>query len=338
MSLKSNSVIIVDSPFQLLCGVELIKLKKLNEKGKVHLIGVNNKSVENMNQIKNLYKHFSNEFDSFKEIRIKNKYGILNFYYYLHIYSTIIQSVKELKINTIILGDFANGYFRNIANKFDDKRIILLDDGFGTLQIFNIDSWGLHDRKETFKRVLSFGSYNSKKKYVELFTVFEGIVNYKYTINNSFFFLRESMTNINKSDDSYIIGMPVVEDGILDKTIYMCYLEKIIESLENEKIIYIPHRREDDLKLNEISEKYGCKIVKLGMPIELFFCINKTIPKNIISFFSTSLYNLNKLLGTTTNITSIKINPSHILKRNTSIENVYSVLTSQVKIKEILND
>ena len=136
------------------------------------------------------------------------------------------------------------------------------------------------------------------------------------------------------SEESYLIGTPVVEDYIVDKQIYLNYLNNISEYLRSEKIIYVPHRREKNPKLEVITNQYGFKIKRLDLPVELYFCINKIVPKNIISFFSTSLYILNKIIGDKSNIVSVKFRHSHIIKRNQHIENIYAVLAKEVSIVE----
>jgi len=335
MNVYSSSVIIVDSPFQLLCGIEFIQVEKLNEKGDVHLIAVNNKSKENIQQIENLYKYYSQNFCSYKKIEIKNKPGVINFYYYLNRYKSITKSIDKLNVQTLMLGDYANGYFRHVANRTECKRIIALDDGFGTLKTFNSEEWCFKDKKEDCKKIISFGYYNSTKSNVELFTVFDSIVKYENTIKNNFSFLREAMIEVKKTNDSYIIGTPLVESGIIENDTYLEYLRGITEKIGNRNIIYIPHRRETDWRLREIADRFGFAVKRLAMPVELYFCMNKIIPKYIISFYSTSLYNLSKLFGSNTNIVSIKINSSHIKKGNKSIDDVYKVLAREILIDEL---
>lgn len=75
--------------------------------------------------------------------------------------------------------------------------------------------------------------------------------------------------------------------GILN---YYSTLEKIIAL--NPNIIYISHRRDSYQKLIYIKDVLGIRVLKLDEIIELFLIKSTSIPKKIISFYSTSLVTL----------------------------------------------
>lgn len=66
-------------------------------------------------------------------------------------------------------------------------------------------------------------------------------------------------------------------------------LSKVPELYLNYKLIYIPHRDENNDKLNSIS-KLGFEIKSLNKPAEVYFDEITTMPETVLSYYSTVLY------------------------------------------------
>jgi len=87
---------------------------------------------------------------------------------------------------------------------------------------------------------------------------------------------------------SFSFGQPM--EKLFGVSNYYLTLKKIIDL--NPNMIYISHRRDSHHKLNYIREFLGIKVLNLDEIIELFLIKSASIPKKIISFYSTSLITL----------------------------------------------
>ena len=167
-------------------------------------------------------------------------------------------------------------------------------------------------------------------KNVSFFTIFEDYVHAQNVHANNF----NNLVSIEDWLDSeyiYWLGSPIVEDRIVNKEYYF---DRIVASLkkinERNKITYFPHRREKKDKLQEIRARFGFHIKITNLPIELYVIQNKVRPKMVISFYSTALYTLNRIL-TDTNIYYVSIEKSKLLNKTQGVEKVYNILSSEIK-------
>lgn len=327
-----QNIIIVDTPFELLCGIEFILEEKLYLDNAIYLIAVNNKSENNLLQIRNLYKQHSKYFDNYEEVSIKSKTLVFRFYYYLYKYYIIQRKLNKLNINYLILGDYANCYFRHIGNKTRSIKTIALDDGFATLKTFNSFDFTNTSltKKEKIKKIASLGSYDSKYKNVCLYTIFYDKINYQNRKKNALLNTQKKVLNSIHKNEMFIIGTPVVEDGIVEESVYRFFLKEISKKSNHDKIIYLPHRREDPNKLNSISAYNNIEIRWVNTLVELYILENLYLPSLIISFFSTSLINLKLLVGTNCDIKFFRIPEQYLLSRKSHIANIYDLLAQEL--------
>ena len=336
--MRKTSFLIVDSPFQLLCGVEYILVNNIKP---VKLIIVNNR-VENelqINQINNIYLSYKELFIS-KDIYNIDKTGLFSFYSFLSSYNKVARSINSYSVENIIIGDYANCYFRHLANVLNSKRVVVLDDGFRTIKTVTSIVRNSLEPKEYVKKVLSLFSYEPEyNSDVTLFTIFSDYVDFKNKEENSFSNIKDDLRNVPLVKELHFIGSPLVEDGIVDKDTYFRYLGNICDkyALDGITIKYIPHRREDSKKILSLTEKHNLHVNNIDQTIELYELNNDSLPEYVLSFFSTALFNLKKILPSKVNIRYIKLSSKEILERKSHIENIYDILKKEL-LKEDLFD
>jgi len=114
----------------------------------------------------------------------------------------------------------------------------------------------------------------------------ERIFNYNYDFTST------TQVSEDFNNKVLLVGSPFVDCNIVKKSAYMEYLNSILvkEKKDGGKVYYIPHRRESESLLNEISGLGFC-IYKISMPIELFMINSKNI-KKLVAFNSAAIFNI----------------------------------------------
>ena len=88
----------------------------------------------------------------------------------------------------------------------------------------------------------------------------------------------------------YILGTNLINDKeyFLEEN-YIDHINIIKSKFIKKKISYFPHPREQmSKKFKQLLKKMGIKIIISNLPIELYLKSLSNIPKNFISFYSSS--------------------------------------------------
>lgn len=152
----------------------------------------------------------------------------------------------------------------------------------------------------------------------DIFTIFN-LSNYSLTknkvITNNYTYFKSTFNTFKKVQNMYFIGSKVIDNG-LTKESFENTLKQIVHEtkIQNQQLIYIPHRYEDIEYLNKLSKKMDFKLKILDTIIEYNFIMEKTFPENISTIRSTAVDSLTTLFGDI-NVTIFKINQT-ILNEN----------------------
>ena len=132
------------------------------------------------------------------------------------------------------------------------------------------------------------------------FTLFDFSTNKKQILRNNYSCINKRSFNF--SSKTFFVGQPL-EDLIDDKDYY-----KILKSikLKYDELAYVAHRKDPISKINYIKNVLQIDVIILNDIIEIYLIKMGLLPKNVISFFSTSLI-------------SIK----HLFKENIEVKYVY---------------
>ena len=279
-----DSVVYVDSPFQLL---QVLELDKNDFKISKVFIRLNGKE-ENDKQLKNMEKMLNIE--SCKFININN------FYQKIYYYTSL--TVVFMLYKNIIFGDANCLLFRLIHAFKSQKNILLLDDGVATI----------NDKKfnDIYQRFTIFPKYVSNP-----------IVNNFYEVQR---LSKECVT----TKKHVIVGGKFVDEGICDEHTYNEVIKKITSNLNemDTKCIYIPHRGETDSHLARLKKNFTFQIIRLDYPIELLTLESGIYPLSISHVMSTAVFSMRKIYSDVDIFTS-RIPASKILLRRESIGNIY---------------
>ena len=246
---------------------------------------------------------------------------------------SLIKRLKKDAYNMIFTGHF--GQFQNILlSNLKANQIFALDDGAATLRWHkselnpNLEHPLRLSKKIKMLRYSLLGlKTDFDKKRINYFTMFDLEPYYGETIiQNQFIFMKKFIAN-KKIDDEivYFIGQALYDEKIVEKETYLEYLEKAKSHLvtQNKKIIYIPHRREENLKdLNYLVDD-NFKIQRLPTSVEIYLLGLDVLPSSIYSFYSTALFSIHKIFGI--EATAVYVNSDSIKIYKEGIEDAYSV-------------
>ena len=255
-----SNLCLINSPLQFINLAEFLNQKKENDKKILILVGFANKA--SIEQIKNINLNF---------FFYKNLF-FLSELFTLRKFRFVLYIRKFFKFNKVIIGDI-NYYLFKEFYKNSIKNIIL-DDGTASLQ------YGQYEEQIIFKK-------NSI-----LFSIFKKIkLKKKIKIYNNDLRVLKSLSKHKKVDNNkvFIIGSASIERKNLNHNYFKKIINQIIIKYKNKKIYYIPHRLEKDLKY--ILTK-NISIKRFNIPIELALTKEKFLPKYVLSFYSTALFNL----------------------------------------------
>jgi hypothetical protein len=236
----------------------------------------------------------------------------------------LIRSLKKHRYHYLFTGDY--GTFNQVlmANLTVDD-YYLVDDGTKSIEIHK----ALRDpskitlsKKLKLLRYTLFGLKSSITKPINFFTCYnltpikdEQIVANDYAYLQSIFTPQEQ-----KEQVIYLLGQNIDNKWMKEGT-YIEYLKRI-KSHYTDKIIYIPHRHEvisDELKAlfdEDFVLQYN------DIPIEIYFLEKKIYPKQIVSFTSSALFNLEKIYAKA-QIDAIVIHQKDLIKMHGFVKSCY---------------
>lgn len=306
-----DSIFLIESPLQLLFAKEAIVHYGIKE----YIIYLRISGEKNNDdQMCSLLPILSIPSSRIKKIPIKSKFRTFNdyirlIYYYFNI------NLYSKKVNRIFIGNFSSNVLKVVMKYIQKSKIILLDDGSGSLYIQD--------------------KFDDEYNY-NLFTIFE-LKSYKnQTISkNNFMYCQNILLQKSKKKDVVLfLGSKLVEVGIMSEEKYFKYLDSIMNKFNNEYIIYVPHRGEDVDKLERIERRFKNLGIKYyGYPIELIGVVDEFIPCKVISFYSTALYTMNKLYGCESIAFKFDYSKSIYSK---SIDIVYKYYAKHMKVLELV--
>ena len=255
-----KNLIIVSTQFQLLNSIELIK-SHLKEKNFSLILFYSTKFNEE--QILRLAKKH--------QIKILFKIKQKTLIQYVNLF---FKTITNINVNTLIIGNIEDNMMKVSLRIIGFKNLYFVDDGNILENVNNKPSFLNKHLPVTY-----FSFFNLKSN------------NYYKFIENSYTFLKSNSNNI-KDDKVFFIGQPMVEGGLLNQEAYVEFISKLSKHF-NQKLIYILHPRELKAKF---SDSEFIKTIRLKQGVETYFINRKTLPLKILSFYSTALTSLPKII------------------------------------------
>jgi len=281
-----NNLFIIGTPLQLLNAIEAVKHFHLENN---ILVLVHRSLKANKAQIDSIISLY--KWKEVIEIEYSKNSSILK-------YIDLVKRLKRDRYKYVFIPKLEVVPKLVIANVKKEK-VFLLDDGVMTISIYENNIKKNIINKYNFKelRFLFFGLKIKIRDKINLFTYFDlEPINGIEVVKNELTFLKKTYLEGAKKDDScvYFLGHP--SSRYIDDETYYRSLENIIKKY-NKKIIYIPHRGENEKSKNILSsmENQLFSVLDISMPVELYFLENKIYPSKVIAYYSTALITLNMI-------------------------------------------
>ncbi|MFY0600322.1 MAG: hypothetical protein JXR03_11685 [Cyclobacteriaceae bacterium] len=207
-----------------------------------------------------------------------------------------------------------SSHFQLINLIFKPERLVALDDGNATLNLFKKDNF----INERFWKVFL------RTKKVWFFTIYGDLLEEINIIKNDYSFARLKFKATREPKSSYIVGTTLVEVEIMNDDQYMSLLRKLF--INQPDSVYLPHRYESIDKLDRIKKEFNCKIEKKDFPLEIELLTGRIQPKLFLGTVSSFFDNLNlirpDLQVLIAKVENLDLLEKHSIKR---IESAYSV-------------
>lgn len=305
-----ESIVIIESPFQLLSAVEA--QNKFNINKLILIIKYTNTKKTN-DQIDWILS--KNPF--YKVIKLP-KFKIITLNDFLLIFLILLWKIRKKSFDYILIGEPRSVIMNSFILNFRSNKYYFIDDGSATIvlqnQILNNEQNIFKDKNNSLliKSRLLLSNILGIKHNFNLSPHFFTCFNLKPSTGQEIIIHNfEKTTNqINKCNESktntvFFIGGNLSELNALSEKHELFLFSSITKFYHEQKIniIYCPHRRESKSKLNKIkSIDPSIELYYSEFPIELEFIIKNIHVEHIASFCSTALYTLTLIFKPKTTI------------------------------------
>lgn len=275
---------------------------------------INHISTQNFYKIDSIFLWDSKVF-SFSNIR-----KLLN-------YHKLVRRLKREFFEEIICSQIEVVYMTHICHAIKNFKLVSLDEGNAVLRVveerktkFGVKTpiiWKyklMNLKYEQLNNITFFTSYNFET------LIQDDVIKCKYEFSK--------LMNVKKKVDENVvlfIGSSFVEDKMLSKEYDFYLLCQIAKLFKGKRIVYYPHRRESNLRLEKIKNSLNMDILEIRKPIELELLDWKELCGTVISFYSAALLNLKMSLSNLNYIAfRFDINKIITLEHHDVIRKVYN--------------
>ncbi|HYI07946.1 MAG TPA: hypothetical protein VEK57_02640 [Thermoanaerobaculia bacterium] len=261
---RRRTLIVVESPLQLLCAYEWILETRAPYVLIVRLIGAAGSDAQ--------LKAMARELDVvvsrwiFLPPRVNLRYAL-----------AVISFLPALfrPYERLVIGNYFSGFLRIVAKLTRCRNVILLDDGVATL---------LAGRELAAEKSPRFSVFT-------IFTLEPG--HYRSYVRNSFrHLMRSTGAESAEPNGVYFVGQKLVDIGALPLERYLDVVRLCVRDNPGAAVHYIPHRGESEEVIAAIGQEPGVELLKIDWNIEYYMVRNRITPARIYSVNSTALYSL----------------------------------------------
>ncbi|WP_431156537.1 polysialyltransferase family glycosyltransferase [Winogradskyella poriferorum] len=252
------------------------------------------------------------------------------------------KKLKRLSFENIIIGNLYNIWCEYLINLHElNHKPVVVDDGTLTIVISYNRKKKITPKSRLLNRDFIFSQFflRTKKKYkgpYKFFTIFDNLeFSINDTIENNDLKQSKSTYSVPKNDspEIWILGTPIVQKKMISELDYLSMIKRIEKFANSNQlgIKYFKHR---------IENHYEFPICQFenSKPFEIFYLESTITPKYIVSFYSTTLFTMNKL-GYSGKLMFINISDDKKKQGDWfNIELVYDVLNRSKEIKDFDED
>ncbi|TRO15859.1 hypothetical protein EQ826_19810 [Ectopseudomonas mendocina] len=261
---EHKQLVIVETPFQLLCANEYVKKKKIAPVLVVRKSGVGANDFQLDAMIRDL------EMGSSIDLIVRPRHlGDL----FKAIFK--ILPLMFFKYESVVIGSYFSNFQRKIAFLARKNNLVLLDDGVASV---------LADRLIGEIKMKAYSAFS-------IFPLTES--NYKSFELNDFNVTAGRYDCYLQNDLScFFIGQKLVDIDAVGLEAYVRVVEFCVSESGGEILNYIPHRAEGQECIERIKAIPGVRILFVDFAIEYYFLRERITPSKVFSVISTALYSV----------------------------------------------
>lgn len=224
---------------------------------------------------------------------------------------------KVTDFTSLVAGHYYSDFTWLLRSILRYSHFILVDDGTDTLWVHHC----LSDKslthfitprsarlkiKSFFFRILFF-RFHDVIHNVTMFTSFSLVStkNCKIIENNHAWGGQTIDTAV--SNDTLIMGSTLVQLGVLSMHDQKRYYRNVVNRLGLTSVMYIPHRHEKEDNYLSLCKELGFELLATDDSVQNYLANCNTIPKYYLSFMSTAIFILCRILPKSTKIVCIKL-------------------------------
>lgn len=296
---SAKAVSVFTSPLQLVNVIAALKQLRLRLEDQIYYF-LPSHSVENNRQVYQLLKNYGLSFDELKILQKGSRFRDMELRLLARDIEAKAKSVaKQNSIEFVIVGDI-RPYFSNVLLQSFNCQVVLVDDGTIIPEIAETRIEGdapplmLECPFRSSRAVRQFYEKNWLIESIQFMTSFP--IRGRFEDICQVLDAQPSSSKDFKIDESrvWFLGNNHVESGITKSTKYFAAFNEVISKLGDRTVEYIPHRREEETKLNLLSEVFGVPIIKKDCNVEEFADSQAALPANIVTFFSSAVISLSE--------------------------------------------
>jgi hypothetical protein len=258
-----KSLLVVESPFQLLCAFEIISRYRVDYVLVLRMSGVG----RNDEQLRLTAKILRLSY-----VEVVARVGMLK-RDLLRAWLRLMPLLRH-RYAHLFLGSYYSGFMRALRRILRSGRTWILDDGLATLR--------------AQADMLRIGQADDLATFLELNALpGQAILHHRL----------ESVAALGSTkyvDKAMFLGQPFIEHGIVSKNEYNQIVRRCSEATEA-PLIYVPHRSESTKRISELQQSLGLDIHYPPMCIELDLVRNGEIPRRVFTVMSTAGFTIARM-------------------------------------------
>jgi hypothetical protein len=260
----ASALLLVETPFQLLCAHEMIRAYALDHTLVLRMTGVG----RNDEQLRRAAVVLGLE-----HVEITVRVGRHNVDTVLALPMLLLPLARGY--DHLFLGSYFSRFIMTIRRVVRARNTWLLDDGIATFLA--------QDRMAA-----------ATGKPFDLATLFDVAPLDGQTVLCHAFSHLAGLNDVDYADTTLFIGQPVVELGLMTRAQYW----DIVSACKREAaaaMIYVPHRREDREHVDALLAEFGLKVHHPDVCVELHLVQTGTVPRQVYTCISTAAFALARM-------------------------------------------
>lgn len=330
--MKPNKLVLIASPFQLLCAIEFLLANDDLEDLWVYYQG--DISARASKQLKGLAEIFG--INNYFRANIVNSGSLEE---RIGSYIGVYNECKRHAFEYVLIGDVRQQWMQDIACALDCHNTIVVDDGAAILPVYDhlLSHNGCrlpvslfqasNERKKLAQKIKANLGLVLKNKPIQLFSLY-GFDNKQKYPRNDFSKIRAEFfkgEELKVSEEIHFLGSPYVEKGLLEEEVYFDFIECMIKNHEDSSsFVYFPHREENLKKKSACLKSMGVHLKETPFPYEIEALNGMKAGRFVYGMHSTCLFSLRLLYGNAIDLLCFKV-PG---KRLIEYENIRWMLDS----------